>query len=70
VNNMNQIKFFKSLQYFMVVAFILEVYDAVISQEQFQTILFLTFSILSLVSFFLLKNKVESLKLKLLKKPD
>lgn len=67
---MNQIKFFKSLQYFMVVAFILEVYDAVISQEQFQTILFLTFSILSLVSFFLLKNKVESLKLKLLKKPD
>jgi ABC-type protease/lipase transport system fused ATPase/permease subunit len=54
----------------MVVAFILEVYDAVISQEQFQTILFLTFSILSLVSFFLLKNKVESLKLKLLKKPD
>ena len=67
---MNQIKFFKSLQYFMVVAFILEVYDAVISHEQFQTILFLTFSILSLVSFFLLKNKVESLKLKLLKKPD
>jgi len=67
---MNQIKFFKSLQYFMVVAFILEVYDAIISHEQFQTILFLTFSILSLVSFFLLKNKVESLKLKLLKKPD
>ena len=67
---MNQIKLFKSLQYFMVVAFILEVYDAVISHEQFQTILFLTFSILSLVSFFLLKNKVESLKLKLLKKPD
>ena len=67
---MNEIKFFKSLQYFMVVAFILEVYDAVISHEQFQTILFLTFSILSLVSFFLLKNKVESLKLKLLKKPD
>ena len=67
---MNQIKFFKSLQYFMVVAFILEVYDAVISHEQFQTILFLTFSILSVASFFLLKNKVESLKLKLLKKPD
>jgi len=67
---MNQIKFLKSLQYFMVVAFILEVYDAAISNEQFQTILFLTFSILSLVSFFLLKNKVESLKLKLLKKPD
>jgi hypothetical protein len=67
---MNQINFFKSLQYFMVVAFILEVYDAAISHEQFLTILFLTFSILSLVSFFLLKNKVESLKLKLLKKPD
>ena len=59
---MNQIKFFKSLQYFMVVAFILEVYDAAISHEQFQKILFLTFSILSLVSFFLFKNKVESLK--------
>lgn len=65
---MNQINFFRSLQYFMVAAFILEVYDAVISREQFQIILFLTFSVLSLASFFLLKNKVESLKLKLLKK--
>jgi hypothetical protein len=68
---MNQINLFKSLQYFMVIAFILELYDAAISHEQFQTILFLTFSILSLASFFLLKNKVEGLKLKLLKKiPD
>jgi hypothetical protein len=61
---MNQVKFFKSAQYLMVAAIILEVYDAFISREQLQTILFSAFSLLSLVSFFLLKSKIEKLSLK------
>ncbi|CEN56476.1 protein of unknown function [Candidatus Methylopumilus turicensis] len=61
---MNQLNFFKLAQYFMVVAFTLEIYAAVISREEFKSFLFSAYSILSLVTFFLLKRKINSLKFK------
>ena len=47
----------------MVIAVILEVYDALISPDQFHTLLFSGMAVSSAIGFYLLKNRLKELKL-------
>jgi hypothetical protein len=58
---MNKIVFFKAVQYFLPFAIMLDIYDAIISNDSFHAVVFASMALFSAVLFGLLRVRLQKI---------